>query len=366
MMRALARIGAVACVEWMRLLRSRIAFTLLITVPVFQVVLFGLAIRPDAPVAIVVGAPTPANSYAIAAELRKQSNLNVVARVGPGKAVEMVRNGAATIGIEVPAVRSFANPLTMPQPLRIVVDASNATLSAAAVARIETAYWRALAERSGTAETGPGMVIERLYNPQARSDWTFLPGLVGVTVMIAMIMLGALSLAREREGGTWEALLGLPLRPIEAMLGKLLPCVVVGTAQGAAVIAAGVVFFDLPTRGPLTAFLVLLPLFAAAHLALGYALATRARTQLAALQGAVAFYLPSMLLSGFLYPFQTMPGWAQALGNLLPLTHFIRAATGILLRGDGWNAMASHAVPIALFLAVAALVATFFQSRSLD
>ena len=365
-MSTFSRIGAIARVEWTRLLRTRTALTLLIVVPVLQIILFGTAIRPDAVITVAVAAPTPANAASVARKLRQQPNLVVIAEVTPGAARAMVRDGKATIGVEVPARRSLANPIAAAQPLRIVVDGSSATLGAAATARIEAAYWHAIAERAEAVQSGPGIVVERLYNAPGRADWNFMPGLIGVTVMIAMIMLGTLSLAREREGGTWEALMMLPVSRVEALVGKLLPYLLIGTLQGIGVLATAVVGFDLPVRGSVVAMIALLPLFCAAHLALGYAIAARASTQLAALQGAVAFYLPAMLLSGFLYPFQTLPGWAQAIGNIFPLTHFIRAATGVLLRGEGWVATAGHALPIMAFLVVAALATGLFQSRAVD
>ena len=349
---------------WARLLRTRIALTLLLVVPLVQIVLFGTAIRPDAAVAVAISAPTASDAETVTMELRKQRNIRIVALGKPGTAEALVKRGGAVIGIEVPEARSFANPLAKGGPLRIVVDESNAALASAATARIEATYWRTLAERGDLA--GPGLTTVRLYNPDSRADWSFLPGLIGVTVMIAMIMLGSLSLAREREGGTWEALLILPLGRSEVLLGKLLPYVAVGTVQGLAVMAVGVWLFDLPVRGNATALAALLPLFAAVHFVLGYAIAARARTQLAALQGTVAFYLPAMLLSGFLYPFATLPGWAQAIGNLFPLTHFIRAATGVLLRGEGWADVLMQALPIAVFMVTAAVIATLFQARSLD
>jgi ABC-2 type transport system permease protein len=185
-------------------------------------------------------------------------------------------------------------------------------------------------------------------------------------VMIGMIMLGSLSLAREREGGTWEALLALPLRPVEALVGKLLPYAVIGTLQGILVLGIGIAAFDLPTRGNVVALIALLPLFTLAHLTLGYAIAARAATQLAALQGAVAFYLPAMLLSGFLYPFATLPRWAQVLGDVFPLTHFIRAARGALLRDDNAVVVLTHAWPIAAFLLVTGGAAWALQARRLD
>lgn len=361
-MSALQRIAAVARAEWTRLRRTRIALTLLLAVPLLQIALFGTAIRPDAAVAVAIAAPSASDGESVAKELQNQRNIAVVAKGKPGSAEALVKRGDAVIGIEVPEARSFANPLAKGGPLRIVVDESNAALAAAATARIEAAYWRTLAQRADLA--GPGLQTVRLYNPASRADWSFLPGLIGVTVMIAMIMLGSLSLAQERESGTWETLLILPLGRGEVLLGKLLPYVVVGTIQGLAVMAAGLWLFDLPVRGNAASLVAILPLFAAAHLVLGYAIAARARTQLAALQGAVAFYLPAMLLSGFLYPFATLPGWAQAIGNVFPLTHFIRAATGVMLRGEGTGDVLAHALPIALFTLVTAALAALFQARA--
>ncbi len=363
-MSARRRIAAVAAVECTRLLRTRIALTLLLVVPLLQIVLFGTAIRPDATVAVAVAAPTVANAETVAKALRKRPHLAVVGTGKPGTAEAMVRSGDVVIGVEVPEDRSLANPLAAARPLRIVVDASNATLTSAATARIEAAYWQTLAERGDVA--GPGLVIERLYNPDARADWTFLPGLVGVTVMIAMIMLGALSLAREREGGTWEALMVLPAGRGEVLAGKLMPYVAIGTIQGIAVMATGIWLFGLPVRGNVMALVAILPLFAAAHFVLGYVNAARARTQLEALQAAVAFYLPAMLLSGFLYPFATLPNWAQAIGNVFPLTHFIRAATGVMLRGGGFADIAVDALAIGAFLAIAATATALFQARAIN
>jgi ABC-2 type transport system permease protein len=158
----------------------------------------------------------------------------------------------------------------------------------------------------------------------------------------------------------------MPVRPVAVLAGKLLPYALIGTLQGALVLAAGVVLFDLPMRGSVAALLALLPLFAAAHLAVGYAIAARAPTQLAALQGAVAFYLPAMLLSGFLYPFAALPGWARTIGNVFPLTHFIQAAQGALLRGDTATTTLAYATPIAAFLVVMIAAALLAHARRLD
>ncbi len=362
------RIAAVARVELARLLRTRMTFTLLLLVPALQVVLFGTAIRPQAArITVAIAAPSPQSATSVAADLARQPGLALVGgTLRPGEAEAMVRGGKALIGIEIPATRSFANPTVPLLPVRVIVDASNPALTTVAAPRIEAAYWRALAIRAEVETTGPGLRIERLYNPEERADWAFLPALAGVTVMIAMIMLGSLSLARERETGTWETLLSLPIGKGEALAGRLLPYTAIGTVQGVLVLAAGWLIFDMPMRGSAAALVALLPLFAAAHFAIGYAISARAATQLAALQGAVAFYLPAMLLSGFLYPFETLPPWAQAIGNGFPLTHFIDAARGAMLRGDSAASVLASGIPIVVALCLATVVALIAQGRRLD
>ncbi len=352
----------------MRLLRSRMTLTLLLVVPALQVLLFGYAIRP-APdsVSVAIAAPTPAGARTIEVALSGQPGLRIVATgLKPGGADAMVRDRKALIGIEVPRSRGFGEAGFVQQPLRIIADGTMASLTAAAVPRLEASYWQELAVRADIAGDGPGIAVERLFNADQRADWTYLPSLIGVTVMIAMIMLGCLSIAREREGGTWEALMAMPFHGVELLLGKLLPYAVIGAVQGVSVLAIGLLLFDLPARGSVMALMLTLPLFAAAHLVLGQVIASRAASQLAALQGAVAFYLPAMLLSGFLYPFETLPKWAQLLGNLFPLTHFVAAAHGVLLRGDGPSAVLAHALPIAAFLAVVAPLALLSHMRRLD
>ena len=360
----LQNIVAVAQVECLRLIRSRVTFTLLLLVPLLQVVLFGFAIRPEAAnVSVAVAAPTPESAKSVVDALRDDRRFRLVGKVAaPGGAERAVRHGTAMIGIEIPEVRSFANLRAPNLPVRIIVDTTNPTLTTAAAARIEARYWRELAERADAG--GVGLQIERLHNPDNRADWTFLPALAGVTVMIAMIMLGSLAVSREREGGTWETLQSLPLGAGEVLAGKILPGTVLGTLQGATVLLIGIGLFDVPMRGSLIGLLALLPLFAATHLVIGYAISARAATQLAALQGAVAFYLPAMLLSGFLYPFETLPRWAQVIGNAFPLSHFIRAAQGATLRGDAASTVVEYGAPMLIALLAAAIVALIMRSRA--
>ncbi|MBA3054251.1 MAG: ABC transporter permease [Sphingomonadales bacterium] len=355
---------AIARVEWLRLIRSRMTFTLLLLVPALQVVLFGLAIRPEAArVSVAVAAPTPESAASVVGRLDADGRFRRIGAVGaPGSAANAVRQGVAQIGLEIPAMRSFANPGAPIVAARLIIDASRPTLTSAAEARLLARYWQDKAESLDAG--GPEIRIERLFNPDARADWSFLPALVGVTTMIGMIMLGSLAVSREREGGTWETLQSLPLRPVVVMIGKLLPGTVLGSAQGILVLIIALTAFAVPATGSITALIALTPLFAAAHLSIGYAISCAARTQLAALQGGVAFYLPAMLLSGFLYPFETLPRWAQIIGNAFPLSHFIRAAHGATLRGDSALSVLAHGLPMAAALPVAVALALAIQRRS--
>jgi ABC-2 type transport system permease protein len=287
----------------------------------------------------------------------------VADQLRPGAAERMVAEGKASVGIELPALDYFAADAVSEAP-RIVVDASDPAAVRPALAGLQASYWKHVGRDSSFPL--PVMEVRWLYNPEGRTAWTIVPGLVGVITMISMLMLGALTLVRERERGSWEALLATPVDAIDALIGKLSPYVVIGTIQAALVLAIARVLFELPVTGNLLALFVAVPLYAAAHLALGFAFSALAESQLQALQGAVFFYLPSMLLSGFMFPFQGMPQWARAIGEALPLTHMVRATRGVLLRGEDAAGVAAEMAPVAMFAAIAAGVALVAYRRRID
>jgi ABC-2 type transport system permease protein len=355
-MTVLRSVAAISRVEILRLLRSPASLTLLLIVPAMQILLFGFAIRPTATeIAVAIAGADERGRLALA--VAHEPGLRLVgADLAPGQAEAAVRSGAAAIGIELSGAPGSAGSI------RVVVDSSNPALTAGVDAKIEAAYWHLLAARAGAAPLVPAVSIDHLFNPDSRADWGFLPALVGVIMMIGMTILGTLSLARERETGTWETMLTLPVGPSVLVLGKIAPYVAIGTVQGITVLTIGKALFGLPMTGSIAALVALMPLFAAAHLILGHALAARAATQLEALQGAIGFYLPAMLLSGFLYPSQTLPGWARAIGEIFPLTHFIRAARSATLRGGTTWDVLGYGVPIIAFL-VAAFALVRVQNR---
>jgi ABC-2 type transport system permease protein len=348
---------------------ARLELSLLLIVPAFQVVLFGYAIRPgEGSVTVAIAGPSREETESLAKQLEGETGIQVVARlVAPQSAANAVHDGHALAGIDLPVMRSPDNPDAPTLPLRVTVDGSNAPLAHSAISRIETLYWRERAQRDRFSDMRPGLIIDRINNPHLRDNWTFLPALSGVVVMIATLMLGCLSIAREREGGTWETVRTMPVGSLTLVIGKLVPGTVIGTLQGLAVIGVAHGLFDVPLSArAIGLVLVILPLFAAAHLALGIAISMRARTQLAALQGAMAFYLPAMVLSGFLYPVETLPRWAQLVGSVFPLTPYIRAARAALLQSGPPLAILSAAVPITGFLVFAVALAALGREMAVE
>src|SRR6266481_5441750 len=354
----IARILAVARVEFLHLIRDRTTIGLVVAVPAIQVALFGYAVNlnPTAlPIAIARDHARPADQLRHAVEETGYFSIRADG-LEAGSAERMVVEGKVLVAIELP--RHSVTPRTdaPSQRPRIVVDGTDAAAVRPALAALETAYWRQIAETS-SLEGGPGVAVNWLYNPEGRTAWTTVPGLAGVVVMISMLMLGALTLVRERERGSWETLLATPVDAIDALVGKLAPYVVIGTVQAGVVFYLARLLFHLPLKGNILELMLALPLYASAYLILGFAFSAVAESQLQAIQGAVFFYLPSMLLSGFMFPFQGMPVWARTIGETLPLTHFVRATRGVLLKGAGADLVACEMAPVALFTLAAAALA---------
>src|SRR5712671_4716980 len=336
--RRLRRIMAVARIETLRLVRDRVAISLIALVPAVQTVLFGYAVNLDPKNVPIAIAGSDGSSAERAARIVGETGyFRIVGKALPPGAAERM----------------------------VVVDATDPSAVRPALAALETAYWRKRAT-TFSLDGGASIEVDWLYNPERRTAWTIVPGLVGVIVMISMLMLGALTLVRERERGSWESLLATPVDALDALIGKLSPYVVIGAAQGALVVGLAQLLFGLPVGGGIWALLGATPVYAAANLLLGFAFSALAESQMQAMQGAVFFYLPSMLLSGFMFPFQGMPGWARAIGEVLPLTHFVRATRGALLKGEGGASIGYEMWPVALFALAAAALALAAYRRRLD
>ncbi|MEO7727684.1 MAG: ABC transporter permease, partial [Burkholderiales bacterium] len=208
--------------------------------------------------------------------------------------------------------------------------------------------------------------VQRRYNPEGITQYNVVPGLLGVVLTMTMVMMTSLSVTRENERGTMENLLATPVRPIEVMVGKIVPYIIVGYVQVAVILLAANLLFAVPMLGSLGLLSAALILFIAANLSIGYTFSTLAKNQMQAMQMTFFFFLPSMLLSGFMFPFRGMPQWAQWLGEVLPLTHFLRIVRGILLKGNGVTEILPNVWPIALFLLIAGTVALTRYRETLD
>jgi ABC-2 type transport system permease protein len=255
----------------------------------------------------------------------------------------------------------------------VAVDATDPSASGNAIAALAGVADQALAhDLTGSLQPLQPLAppyelrIHRRYNPEGLSRYNIVPGLIGTILTMTMVMLTSLAMTRERERGTMENLLATPVRPFEVMLGKIAPYVVVGYVQLGVILAAAALLFEVPMLGSFTLLMAMIGVFMLANLAVGFTFSTLARNQLQAMQMTFFFFLPSMLLSGFMFPFRGMPVWAQRLGEVLPLTHFLRIVRGILLKGNGLPQLLPELWPMLAFMLVAAAVALKRYRQTLD
>jgi len=360
------RIGALMRVEVLRLLRDRPTLALIVLVPVVQMLLFGGAVNlnPQGLRLAVAHAAGIDGSAVTRAAAATHYFAGRIAELPAGEGRRALAAGTVQVAVE----------WNGHDPPQILVDASDpAAVRPAALALAAALQLQAAALLAARAGFGSEQVLaptpphtEWLYNPEASTAWGITPGLVGVVVMITTLLLGALTLVREREQGSWESLLATAADGTDVLVGKLSPYVLLGVLQAAIVIACAHYCFGVPVRGPLWPLLVAAMLLALAHLLFGFALSALAATQLQAVQSAVFFYLPSMLLSGFMFPFAGMPAWARAIGECIPLTHFVRVARGVMLRGAHAGWVFQEMWPVAVFAVIAAALALSAYRRHLS
>ncbi|TJW92295.1 MAG: ABC transporter permease, partial [Mesorhizobium sp.] len=255
----------------------------------------------------------------------------------------------------------------------IEADATDPAVASGAISTLGTVANQALLRARGMQETAAEaargqleVVVHRRYNPEGISQYNIVPGLLGVILQMTMVMMTSIALTRETERGTMENLLAMPSSPLEIMLGKVLPYLVVGAVQVVVVLAAAKLLFGVPFTGSLSLLLAAVLVFVLALVLLGYTISTMARTQMQALQLTFFFFLPSILLSGFMFPYRGMPGWAQIFGEILPLTHFLRIIRAVMLKGADLPAVATEIGWLVVFVALFAGVALVRFRRTLD
>lgn len=373
---SLQRTLAVFVKEFQQMLRDRLTFAMAVGVPVLQLLLFGYAINTDPK-----GLPTAVASYdsgplprAIVAALQNTGYFRVTHQLASEReGDELIERGEVQFMVSIPPDFSRRVLRGERPALLVSVDATDPSAAGNAIA--------ALAGLAGTAlmhdavgplhALAPGsspfeLRVHRRYNPEGLSRYNIVPGLVGVILTMTMVMLTGLAMTRERERGTMENLLATPVRPLEVMLGKIAPYILIGYVQIALILGAAKLLFEVPMIGSLWLLLAFVGVFVVANLAVGFTFSTLARNQLQAMQMTFFFFLPSMLLSGFMFPFRGMPLWAQGLGEVLPLTHFLRIVRGILLKGSDFQQVLPDLWPMLAFVAVAGAVALKRYRRTLD
>jgi ABC-2 type transport system permease protein len=371
-----ARVLAILLKEFRQMRRDRLTFAMLVGVPIMQLVLFGYAINTDPrhlPLALVVADDSPV-VRAFVAGLTNSQYFDVVAQPASERDGDrLLADGDAQFLLVVPP--GFGRRVERGErpALLMAADATDPSAAGNALGALEPiarqAQARTLTGTLAPLAPVPGAFevrVQRRYNPEALVRYNIVPGLIGVILTMTMVMMTSLAVTREIERGTMENLLATPARPSEVMIGKIVPYIMVGYLQVALILLTARLLFDVPMLGSLLLLSGALILFIAANLAVGFTFSTLARNQLQAMQLTFFFFLPSMLLSGFMFPFRGMPRWAQVLGEALPLTHFLRVVRGILLKGNGLDQIAPNLWPIALFMLVAGLVALLRYRETLD
>ncbi len=373
---SLARITAVFLKELIQMRRDRLTFGMIIGIPVIQLVLFGYAINSDPkhlPTALNVEDPS-VYARTLVSALENTGYFSIEHVIHTEKEAEaLFASGSVAFIVSVPP--TFSRELARGDRPQILVeaDASDPSASANAVAAVSqlpaTVFNRdlkgALAPLRGSAPPFE-VVVHRLYNPEGVSAYNVVPGLIGVILTMTMVLITALAVTREVERGTMENLLAMPLQPFEVMAGKILPYIVVGYIQVSVVLVAALALFGVPMLGSYFDLSITLAAFIAANLSVGFTISTIAANQLQAMQMTFFFFLPSILLSGFMFPFRGMPVWAQWIGEVLPNTHFMRIVRGVMLKGNHLSEMFNDFWPLIAFMLGAMAIALMRYRRTLD
>ena len=372
---SLSRFLAVLFKEFIQMRRDHITFGMMIGLPIVQLMLFGFAINADPrhlPTLVELGDNGPI-SRAVIAGMQNSSYFDfagVVAGTAAGE--EALRRGDANFVIVIPpgferdVVRGRAPELL------VAADASDPSATGGAVAALSGIVNVAIAETLTGPLARPGaapafsVIVHREYNPEGRTSTNIVPGLLAIILSMTMVLITAVAIVKESERGTMEMLIATPVTPLEVMLGKILPYVFVGYVQTGVFLAAARLVFGVPFEGSPLAFIVGFNLFIIVNLALGFLISTMARNQMQAMQLSFFTILPSILLSGFMFPFAGMPGWAQALGTGVPATHFLRLVRKVMLKGGGLPDVTGDLWALAIILVVISIVAMLRYRQTLD
>lgn len=373
---SLGRLNAMLIKEFIQMRRDRITFGMMLGVPLVQLVLFGYAINTDPkqlPAALVaLGSDRYTRAIVSSLEMTGYYRFDQIAG-SAAEAEELMASGEVAFVVTIPSDLARRVDRKDHPSILIEADATDPAVASGAISTVSTVASRALLREQGQEQAAAAaadgqldVIVHRRYNPESVSQYNIVPGLLGVILQMTMVMMTSIALTRETERGTMENLLAMPTSPAEVMLGKVLPYLVVGAVQVAVVLVAAKLLFAIPFVGSLGLLLLSVLSFVFALVLLGYTISTMARTQMQALQLTFFFFLPSLMLSGFMFPFRGMPQWAQTLGEFFPLTHFLRVVRAIMLKGAEFPAVAFEIGILCVFIAAYAALALLRFRRTLD
>jgi ABC-2 type transport system permease protein len=366
------RAGAMLLKEFLQLRRDRITFATMIMLPLMQLVLFGYAINTtprNLPTAVLLQESSDVGRAVLKA-LENTRYFKVTRRVDTEAEFDrLLQSGQVLFAVEIPS--GFERSLRRGDrpALLVAADATDPVAAGSALSALGQIVQTALRNERAIPESAePPFEIRQhaRYNPAGSSQLNIVPGLLGTILTMTMLIFTALSVTREIERGTMESLLAMPITPLEIMIGKIAPYIAIGFLQASLIVAAGIFLFAVPVIGSLTLLAALSTLFIATNLSIGYTFSTLAQNQLQAVQMAMMYFLPNILLSGFMFPFAGMPTWAQWIGEVLPLTHFIRIVRAIMLKGATLEALQYDTWAMAGLMLVAMTIAVTRFRRTLD
>ena len=373
---SLTRLRAIVVKEFIQMRRDRMTFAMMVGIPLFQIVLFGFAINADPknlPAAVLLADHGP-HGRSVLNAMHNSGYFNFVREVASeAEARTALARGEVQFVVNIP--ENFSRKLLRGERPAILVeaDATDPGTTGNALGSLNPILNSALQhDLKGPLAflAGPSAPVEvrvhAHYNPEAITQHNIVPGLMGVVLTMTMVLITGLAITRERETGTMENLLSMPTRPLEVLLGKIAPYILVGYIQLGLILLAARFLFEVPIVGSLVLLLAVSFVFIVANLAVGITFSTIAQNQRQAMQMGIFFFLPQILLSGFMFPFRGMPDWAQVIGEVLPLTHYLRLVRGVLLKGNGLEEAMLHLWQIALFAVIALAIGVTRYRQTVD
>jgi ABC-2 type transport system permease protein len=371
-----SRLSALLIKEFIQMRRDRITFAMMLGVPLMQLILFGFAINND-PKGLPAALVTSSSDHYVRAMVSALELTGYYRFVSVGDSAEnaedLIQGGHVSFVVTIPS--DFARRVDRRDRPQILIeaDATDPSVASGAISTLSTVAAQALLREQGqeieaneAQKHALEVVVQRRYNPEGITQYNIVPGLLGVILQMTMVMMTSMALTRETERGTMENLLAMPASPFEIMIGKIVPYLVVGGVQVVVVLGAAKLLFDVPFMGSLPLLLAAVLVFVLSLVLLGYTISSVAKSQMQAMQLTFFFFLPSLLLSGFMFPFRGMPQWAQWLGELFPLTHFLRVIRAVMLKGADWHIIAFEVSMLGVFILVYAGLALMRFKRTLD